>query len=474
MGFGFRMGALKDRWPFWLGLAAVLWALSPTPAPRQLNEIVRAARMAWQSGSATAALIEMERAIELEPTLGAGLELIAAQAALRSGDSASALAHAGQALQMGASVADIQCVLLVAALIGGDDTLTAEVPFDAWKSCELDSPSLRSLAELAMARGDWETAGSALDARAESHLDDPEAQLDLGLFLAVEDPEAAPPYLHAAIAGAGGDPSAEAVLAELQTSRGAGQADLQARIGLALARQGRWRLAERALELAVEASPDFASAHAYLGLARDQLGADGGPELQVALRLSPLSPIVHAFLGRHWQGVGNLAAARMEFEKVAMLDDRDPAVMAQLGEVYAAMGDLEAAEMAFRAAVERAPLDPSFWLLLAQHSLQREIEIDTLGIPAARQAVHLDPSLAAGWDALGYGHALLGETDLADRLLRLALSLDPARASTHYHLGLVFHAQGNSDAAALEWRTAMDLDPGGPFGALARRALGFP
>jgi tetratricopeptide (TPR) repeat protein len=273
---------------------------------------------------------------------------------------------------------------------------------------------------------------------------------------------------------AGGDPSAEAILAELQTSRGAGQADLQARIGLALARQGRWRLAERSLELAVEANPDFASAHAYLGLARDQLGMDGGPELQIALRLSPLSPSVHAFLGRHWQAAGNLPAARVEFERVAMLDDRDPAVMAQLGDVYAAMGDLEAAEIAFRAAVQRAPLDPSFWLLLAQHSLQREIEIDTLGIPAARQAVHLDRGMAAAWDALGYGHALLGDMDLADRLLRVALVLGPERAATHYHLGIVLQTQGHLDAAALEWRAAVEFDPQGPFGALARRALGLP
>lgn len=416
----------------------------------------------------------MERAIELEPALGASLQLVAAQAALRSGDSTAALAHAAQALQMGASEADIQCVVMAAELAEGDGPLTAGGPIAQWRSCELDPSSLRSLAELAIAHGDWETARSVLEARVEAHPDDPEAQFDLGLLLAAEDPEAAPPYLHAAIASAGGDLSAEAILAELLTSRGAGRADLQARIGLALARQGRWRLAERSLQLAVEARPDFASAHAYLGLAQDQLGVDGGPELQVALRLSPLSPTVHAFLGRHWQAAGNLAAARMEFERVAMLDDRDPAVMAQLGEVYAAMGDLEAAEVAFRAAVERAPLDASFWLLLAQHSLQREVEIDTLGIPAARQAVHLDPGLAAGWDALGYGHALVGDVDLADRLLRVALAIDPRRASTHYHLGIVFQTQGDSDTAALEWRSALDLDPGGPYGALARRALGLP
>jgi tetratricopeptide (TPR) repeat protein len=181
--------------------------------------------------------------------------------------------------------------------------------------------------------------------------------------------------------------------------------------------------------------------------------------------------LIHAWLGRHWKSRGDLATALGEFEIAAFLAPDDPAVAAQLGEIYSDLGDLEAAEAAYRAAVDRAPTDPGFWLLLAQHSLGHEIEVDTLGIPSARQVVRLDPDFAAGWDALGFGHLLLGDTEVAGRLLHRALASDSSSAAAHYHLGLLFRVRQELDLAAAEWKACLVLDPEGPYGELARRAL---
>jgi Flp pilus assembly protein TadD len=85
--------------------------------------------------------------------------------------------------------------------------------------------------------------------------------------------------------------------------------------------------------------------------------------------------------------------------------------------------------------------------------------------------VLLDPTLAAGWDALAHGHLLLGEIELSERLLRRSLALDPSRPSSRYHLGYVFHLQGRDDLAEAQWRLSLELDPEGPFAELALRAL---
>ena len=96
---------------------------------------------------------------------------------------------------------------------------------------------------------------------------------------------------------------------------------------------------------------------------------------------------------------------------------------------------------AYRDAAELVPYNPDFWLLVAQYTLSKEIGVQSIALPAARNALALKPRNAEGLDALGYGYYLLGNFPMAERLLSRSVQLDPSLALTQYHLGLLRLAQ---------------------------------
>ena len=142
-----------------------------------------------------------------------------------------------------------------------------------------------------------------------------------------------------------------------------------------------------------------------------------------------------------------------------------------LGAAYAAAGDLPSAKSAFQYATNLNPEDPTLWSLFAQFSLDYEIELNEIGLPAARQAVVLQPRNAAALDRLGYTHLLLGNWTLAERFLVEAIQTDRNLASAHYHLGLLRLTDGDLVGGRASLFLAVALDPDGRFGSLAQRSL---
>ena len=239
-----------------------------------------------------------------------------------------------------------------------------------------------------------------------------------------------------------------------------------------LIRHDAWAEAAQALANAVALRPELADIHAYLGLARDHSGADGLPELQTAIRLAPASSLPHVFLALHWQAGGRTADALAELETAASLDPSNAAIPAQMGSLLAATGDLASASQAYRLAAALAPSEPDFWLLLAQFSLEHEYEVGSLALPAARNALALAPDDVAAGDALGYAHFLLGDPEIADRILVRAARGGAPSPSLEWHLGLLRLTQGEVVAARAALQAAILLDPDGVWGARARQSLG--
>jgi tetratricopeptide (TPR) repeat protein len=94
--------------------------------------------------------------------------------------------------------------------------------------------------------------------------------------------------------------------------------------GQRLLRQGRWEEAERALEPAAAAAPEYVWPHLYLALAR----ADGGraeealPEIDRALELLPESAVLHVFRGRILCDAGREEEALAALRHAQSLDPR--------------------------------------------------------------------------------------------------------------------------------------------------------
>jgi tetratricopeptide (TPR) repeat protein len=204
-----------------------------------------------------------------------------------------------------------------------------------------------------------------------------------------------------------------------------------------------------------------------------KIGRDGLPELLAAAEADPEAMLPHILIGMYYLEIGEAEEALHELETAADLDSTNPAVLAQLGAALDSVGDVDQAIMAYRSATALVPDNPDFWLLLAQYALAKEIEIETVGLQAARNAVALRARNAAGLGVLGYGYYLIENYTMSERLLDKSVRIDPSLPLTHYYLGLLRLAQGQTSRARSALELAVMLDPGGAVGKMAELALDY-
>ena len=463
---------LRPRWLQLVLTLGLLLVLGPTPFPRALSERVQSAAVALKGDRGAQALDALEEALELVSDLP-GLNLAAAQAALEADNPALAMQYVAQARRSGAAEDEAGCLEAEILLAAGQPDLAVELLSGSPAGCRPGPELLRRLSEEQLARGAWGLAERLLGQLAQAEPASAWAHGQLGLLISRRDPPAALSNLRRAVELA----PAEHVLAgqliqaiEAGAALG-GPALSLAQAGQVLAAAGEWGLAREALERSLELDPESAGALALLGLALDQTGEDGSLQLQAAVELAPGSAQVQLLLARHWRSLGRPEQALAALESAAYLDPADPVVASDLASLYLSLGDLRSAEAAYRYAAAAAPQDPLFWTLLARFSLEQEVDVASLGLPAARTALRLAPNDPRAVDLLAACHYLVGNLRLADRLLWQALNMDPGLASAHYHRGLVQLALGDLASAVNSLGQAQALDPGGRIGDLAGRSL---
>jgi Flp pilus assembly protein TadD len=300
-----------------------------------------------------------------------------------------------------------------------------------------------------------------------------EALYSYALITSSSDPENALPHLYQSDAlSPGTKPLTRALIKTIESAIELDDPSyMLAQVGQTFARHGEWQMATWAFQNALTLNPEYIEARAYLGLALDRSDRDGLQHLMDAIDVASDAALPRIFLAMHWQELGRPEIALQQLDIASRLEPTNPAVNAELGSVYAALGDTRSAIAAYRQATDLSPQDSRFWKLLAQFSLSNEIEVATLGLPAARNALVLDPSDPTNLDALGYAHFLLGNFRLSERLLGRALMLASSRADIQYHLGLLRYAQGEEHRARAAFSMAILLDPGGSIGLLADRIL---
>jgi tetratricopeptide (TPR) repeat protein len=244
-----------------------------------------------------------------------------------------------------------------------------------------------------------------------------------------------------------------------------------AQVGQVFARYQEWSLAELAFQQALSEEPEYIDALAYLGLSEEQLGSNGYAKITAAIARDPQNPRYHVFLAIHHRNKDESEPARAALDEAARLDPENPAIAAQLGSVYAEIGDFTAATQAYLAATDLAPDDSRFWLLLARYSLEYDLQLEKIGLPAARNAVTVEPSDARGYEMLATIQFDLEQYNLAERSLRNALEIDPSSANAQYRYGLLMLTYGRREAADAAFLAATIIDTNGPYGELAARLL---
>jgi len=232
-----------------------------------------------------------------------------------------------------------------------------------------------------------------------------------------------------------------------------------------------WALAEQAFRQAVAVDKANAEAWAWLGEAGQHTGQDGRAALDRALSLGRGDPTVHSLRGLYWTRQGQPQQALEEYLLAAEFDPENPLWQASIGDAYAHLGDLPPALNAYRRATELAPEIATYWRFLAVFCSQYGVQVEEVGLPAAREAVSLSPDDPQTLDALGWVFLALGRPEEARYHFTQALEIAPEFALANLHLGIAALQLNDRAAAFHHLSRARDLDANGPLGEQAQMLL---
>ncbi len=444
-------------------LALGILLLGLTPYPRAFTQAVRRAEEERAATAYGAALDAYRRAAQLDrrsprPWQGMGEVLLTqhrfveATAALREAE------RLGGGLETG--------LALGWSYAGRGDWAAAT---RAWLRTQAQAPADArlplALALAATAQGRFEQAQAWLDEALRLDPTNKGAASLAGRLALTDDLDAAEAWFEQ-----GGDEDMLSVLEAVRAEPDPARADLL--LGAAFLQRGELALARRHLERRLAAAPD-SEVLAYLGHTLDLQGetAAGGEALRRAVGLDPDSALAYYFLGVHQRLVGNLADAQAALWEAHLRDPENAAQRVEMAETFVDLGDYASAEEWYQGAVEAAPDEIDFHLLLAHFYLDHLYRVEEGGLPAAQAAVELAPEDARAHDLLGWAYYLSGDAVAGVQSLLRALELDPDLASAHYHLGTLYAALGQRELARKHLRRAADLDTEGFFRARAEEAL---
>ncbi|HLE73391.1 MAG TPA: tetratricopeptide repeat protein [Anaerolineales bacterium] len=291
-----------------------------------------------------------------------------------------------------------------------------------------------------------------------------QVRYEQGLALAASDPLAALPLLEELMFSDYPDAESARILAQaIQAARLIDDpAYLFTSSGQALAAIGEWRLARKAFLQAVQQEPDYAEAWAYLGEAQYHNKEDSLPALERALELNPNSMSVQLFSALYWQRHNDFEQANLHFYVATTLDPENPEIYIQWGKsAMLAAEPVEAREL-FERAVELTPDDLQVWKALAEYSIESELYVEELGMPAASKLVTADATDAEAMVLLGRAYALLGREETSRVFLERAVELDPTYPHGHFYLAIFLLAEGETDEALAHLNQVIALAPGSP------------
>lgn len=440
------------------------------PLPYALAFHLGEAQTAEAERKAAEAADHLREVLAIEPWRGQLWERIG-RLALQASDWQQALFAFGQAESAGALTANGRRSLgrVYAEMGNTQDALrTWQALLD---SGQASAEVYGDLAGLHRRQGDLATALQVLRKWLSVDPQNQTARYELALLTAVADPSAAPALLKSLS-------SASPLAAKLKTLRQLFQ-DLpedkaygQVMLGRALGELGEWDLAALAFAEAVHIQPDYAEAWALLGEARQQSGLDGWPELRRAQALNPASVVVQSLLALNWRRQGRVDLALAYLQAIAAQEPQEGAWQMELGNVLAELRDHRAALNHYQRAVELAPTNSEYWFALARFCTVHRLDLRSTGLPAARQALMLEPEDPETLDLMGWALMELEDPFGAERFLQRALRIDNSLAAAHLHLGQVYLQMGESQLAyAHLWQASRLAEPEDEERQLADRLI---
>ena len=247
-------------------------------------------------------------------------------------------------------------------------------------------------------------------------------------------------------------------------------AEVQSKLGAALAAQGKFVESESVLRRAMENDPDLTEAHINLGSVLQIQGNldDAVVAIRRALELNPNQTVAHVNLGNILLKQGNPEDATGSYTRALEIEpDLFPALNG-LGAAFMQQNKFNEATDTFARALEISPDQPEILCnignLLRNQGKYDEAE-ETL-----RKAIAIQPKLIDAHINLGNTLKSQSDFDGAMDCYQQALSLEPNNAATHWNKAQVLLLLGRLKEGWVEyeWRTKCDdfrsllWNPGGP------------
>jgi predicted Zn-dependent protease len=241
--------------------------------------------------------------------------------------------------------------------------------------------------------------------------------------------------------------------------------------GNILSKINEWNYAVAAYAYATRLDPDYAEGWAYYGNALTNVGKNGYFALDKAFSLSPQSKIVRAFLASFWRSQNDIDKSMEIYQLLADEEPDQPVWQQELGNTYVSAGNLENALKAFQKSIEIDPNNVNNWIILARFCGDFRVEIQEIGLPAARQALAIDANNWEANDVIGWLFLLLGDYTSAERFLTSAFEQAPESDLVNLHLGQVFFLQKKMEAATYFLNRCIEFSENYEIIQLARKFL---
>ena len=178
-------------------------------------------------------------------------------------------------------------------------------------------------------------------------------------------------------------------------------------------------------------------------------------------------------MGLYWERQEDYPQAIKYIQTAIAASSSDPFLYSELGNILAKIGDLPTAQSAYETAIQINPQDPLFYRLLAEFALQYQIQIRELALPAARQAISLDPGNASNLDVMAQVMLMIEDYHSAERFAYRALQADPDFIAAYLHLGTAYLYLEKPDLARQWLNQAVAADPNSWVAAQAERMLEY-
>ncbi len=133
---------------------------------------------------------------------------------------------------------------------------------------------------------------------------------------------------------------------------------------------------------------------------------------------------VYVNVGNAHKKLGNIAEAKVAYEKVLAQDPAESRSLANLAEILVLEGKSEEAIPLFERVIEQSPDDPAVFYNVAELYFQQRVA--DKAVDFYKRALQVDPSFLPAQKQIGFAYINIGEDDLAIAAFEKFLEMAPA------------------------------------------------